>query len=118
MNELKPCPFCGGEAWIDEFQQEHFNRPKLEYVWSIECKECAFSSRYHKSKDEAIEKWNTRAKQQECEKCKRIEKWYEHFGCTPTILEKYKKTIEFIRRRSRKDLDVGAEELLKELGEE
>ena len=56
MAELKPCPFCGGRAFIDRFMQ-----PKEEY--RIMCTNC--SARFGRyaglNKKEAIEAWNRRA---------------------------------------------------------
>lgn len=68
MNNLKPCPFCGGEATVTI-------APILGVAF-IECKHCsAMMGRYQKggrtdhdgfwthfeSKEEAIEAWNRRA---------------------------------------------------------
>lgn len=53
MAELKPCPFCGGEARImgDE-----------DYFWG-ECLEleCVAQTRGSKSREKAIAQWNRRA---------------------------------------------------------
>jgi Lar family restriction alleviation protein len=63
MAELKPCPFCGGEA---KLLTENFG----EYVWA-KCEVCGVqTSRYYvravvDGKDgekRAIEAWNRRAK--------------------------------------------------------
>lgn len=61
-NELKPCPFCGGEViYRDKFRSmggQHTNgRPTMEVV----CLNCEYSlifdtPSFHKQK----EKWNTR----------------------------------------------------------
>lgn len=48
MSELKPCPFCGGEAELDEYCGK--------YV--VFCKNASCS--WRKTKAEAIEAWNTR----------------------------------------------------------
>lgn len=40
MNELKPCPFCGGEA---ELKRKQFAEDASEAAW-IECKSCGAMS--------------------------------------------------------------------------
>lgn len=43
MSELKPCPFCGGEARIDtEYDMDGFGN-----FHKIECKSCGASSKAH-----------------------------------------------------------------------
>ena len=57
MAELKPCPFCGGEAIITK----HHNR--FSEWWLVSCTKCHISqtgSEYEFS-FEAIEAWNRRA---------------------------------------------------------
>ena len=51
MDELKSCPFCGGEA--DEYAED-------EYL-QIECQKCGARSRKDSDMD-AIEAWNRRVK--------------------------------------------------------
>ena len=46
---LKPCPFCGGEAYWDIMPEK----------WVV-CKICGAETRLCQSKDEAIEVWNKR----------------------------------------------------------
>ena len=46
---LKPCPFCGGEAYWDTMPEK----------WVV-CKICGAETRLCQSKDEAIEVWNKR----------------------------------------------------------
>jgi Lar family restriction alleviation protein len=58
--KLKPCPFCGGEASIDEWGEG------MGKILSIHClnpsNDCRFSmSRLAKDKDELITAWNRRA---------------------------------------------------------
>lgn len=59
MNELKPCPFCGGEVSIIEVteRKEGFTEEAF-----IQCEECGFSI-HHKwlSVETLIEYWNKRA---------------------------------------------------------
>ena len=47
--ELKPCPFCGGEAGF-----------YAETVHWINCKKCGAESAYYETPEEAIEAWNRR----------------------------------------------------------
>ena len=53
MNELLPCPFCGGKPsiWQTGTKKHSF----------IECEKCNATSYYFVDEKEAIEKWNTRA---------------------------------------------------------
>lgn len=53
MSELKPCPFCGGEAGYESTQH------KYGVVHSIYCEECGVETA-RLSRDEAIEAWNRR----------------------------------------------------------
>lgn len=52
MTELKPCPFCGGEAELTGF-----NAPEY-WVW---CPSCKASTDAHTGKENAVAAWNTRA---------------------------------------------------------
>ena len=53
MIELKPCPFCGGEAELWD--------NKLEYsFYSVICKECDCMTPYSVTRGEAVEVWNRR----------------------------------------------------------
>lgn len=51
--ELKPCPFCGGEAEILNYSENE---------WLICCAICnGMVERWRKTRKEAIEQWNRRA---------------------------------------------------------
>lgn len=63
MSELKPCPFCGGEAHI----VKDFGEYRVLCLL-VDCKVNPISH-YRETEKEAIEAWNTRAKQT-CEGCK------------------------------------------------
>ena len=56
MNELKPCPFCGGEAilgtWRDEYRRLNPS--------AVHCSVCHVETRIYERKKEAIEAWNRR----------------------------------------------------------
>ena len=58
MAELKPCPFCGGEAepW------QHMNGG-----WMIRCKKCASKTALYMLLNVAVEIWNKRAENEELE---------------------------------------------------
>ena len=52
MNELKPCPFCGGKGVIIE------DYPRTDYF--VECDKCKTTSDTYQSKEEAIAAWSHR----------------------------------------------------------
>lgn len=56
MTKLKPCPFCGGEAKI------YGKREGLPWV---ACKSCIGQTACCDTKEEAIEAWNRRMKEDE-----------------------------------------------------
>ena len=53
MEELKKCPFCGGEAEIYK---------SFDYVskYRVECTKCEMYSQNYNKLEEAIEAWNSR----------------------------------------------------------
>ena len=56
--ELKPCPFCGGEGYLNDIT---YLDEKTRYY--IMCTKCKASTGLQKSKKAAINIWNTRAKE-------------------------------------------------------
>lgn len=57
MNELKPCPFCGGEA--EAIKAHHiFEKPYVVICGNKECR--ASLGEFSKTREEAIEAWNRR----------------------------------------------------------
>jgi Lar family restriction alleviation protein len=48
VTELKPCPFCGGEAYAPD-----------RTTW-LRCRECGCETNYFETLEEAIEAWNRR----------------------------------------------------------
>ena len=59
MNELKPCPFCGGEAEILTAESMHGG-----YLFGIMCNDCRSRGDVFDTEAEAIKAWNTRADDQ------------------------------------------------------
>ena len=60
IDELKDCPFCGGEASIS---LGLMNGDQFPYV---ECLQCAASTDLEFTEKDAIEKWNRRVRCLEC----------------------------------------------------
>lgn len=56
MNELKPCPFCGGEPILRKERAEH----NLFDYFTIRCFVCSAEGVGSIYKIEAVTKWNTR----------------------------------------------------------
>ena len=63
MDELKPCPFCGGEAEMLGMKVP----PPLPW---LRCKSCGAETSVYATEAEAIAAWNTRAERT----CKPVEK--------------------------------------------
>ena len=59
MTELKPCPFCGGEAEMCEDSITAFGKYRKLYV--VVCKNLCVKTRQWYSEEQAIEAWNRRA---------------------------------------------------------
>lgn len=54
MSELKPCPFCGGEA-------VPFNPfDNTDGTWCVLCSECASATGFEQTEAQAIAAWNSR----------------------------------------------------------
>ena len=56
MSELRPCPFCGGEAHV---MAQHWDDGS--HVWWVECRACGAEAKRCDDGLEAIDAWNTRA---------------------------------------------------------
>ena len=69
MNELKPCPFCGGKATI-----RHESSFDVYYIHCDTCNSETGNTGLYLEKGKAIEAWNTRAEPiVRCRDCV----WYE-----------------------------------------
>ena len=60
MAELKPCPFCGGEAEITEFDPFNGYQGSMN-MYSVHCKKCGAEIVRNQNKDYAVDAWNRRA---------------------------------------------------------
>lgn len=67
MEKLKPCPFCGGEAYIAEYEPRLL-RPVRNHPYSVWCNECELAFGWDcdyggifDTKEEAVKAWNSRA---------------------------------------------------------
>ena len=61
--KLKPCPFCGGEAFLNVIppHKHHFvNLPDYEGGATVECTGCAVGMMM-RTVEEVVEAWNRRA---------------------------------------------------------
>ena len=86
MNEeLKPCPFCGGEVSLVKNESPRLHRPARNGNYYIECGECALLFGYDEdyggqfdTEKEATEAWNhrtvkkPRAEAQSCSECEHL----------------------------------------------
>lgn len=101
MTDLKPCPFCGGEAEL--FQ--HYPYMRRRVVSSVCCKSCRANSGTWGRKDKAIETWNTRKPMEEMV-AELEDAYYEFYSMeqhdkenpfNEGLLEGYKRTLEIVR---------------------
>lgn len=61
MNDLKPCPFCGGEGRV----QEHIFHGYAN-TYGVVCLDCCAETRqFYCTMDEAVKAWNRRAERKE-----------------------------------------------------
>ena len=67
MSELKPCPFCGGEASVNDDPTGNGGKPHMSgnvglgRLWSVECDECGADAGFWQDRNVAIAAWNSRA---------------------------------------------------------
>lgn len=63
MSELKPCPFCGGEAVVEKHSwYEEKTKAFTDHSYGIKCLGCFTEGfQFYKTEEKAIEAWNRRA---------------------------------------------------------
>lgn len=65
MAELKPCPFCGGQAYTEQWSMAPFERKHIldvndGYFYAVVCVDCDASTGSKLSEEDAIKSWNGR----------------------------------------------------------
>ena len=56
MDELKPCPFCGGDAIIKAYHKDYDDKCCI-----VSCVNCDVETPMYEFRADAIEAWNRRA---------------------------------------------------------
>ena len=71
MNELKPCPFCGGDAKHQTYtSQQTLFSPSKRCIY-YKCKDCEAQTKafresvYYSAEEKAVEAWNRRVGEQD-----------------------------------------------------
>lgn len=62
--KLKPCPFCGGEAYIHEIKEDFLGVGWKIKGYCVACTDCHSGTEYDKDKNISIKAWNRRAYEQ------------------------------------------------------
>ena len=55
---LAPCPFCGGEAWLNDYDAKYSDLPPMSRA--PQCRSCGASLGYLTTPAKATEAWNRR----------------------------------------------------------
>lgn len=55
---LAPCPFCGGEAWLNDYEAKYSDLPPMSRA--PQCRSCGASLGYLTTPAKATEAWNRR----------------------------------------------------------
>ena len=72
MSELKPCPFCGGEAEIKRVGNEYTKKRAIHidcstFGCTVQIRVAALRHNHEWCEEKATDKWNTRTPPQESE---------------------------------------------------
>lgn len=60
MEELKECPFCGGEAELKQHKSAIDKNDRPIGGWFVDCEECDCGTPWHNTESQAITAWNRR----------------------------------------------------------
>lgn len=91
--KLKPCPFCGGEAQVNERYRS--GTPNRKMYW-VSCKACGISQQNtnvsgYRYQSKAIDRWNRR------EPIDKIVEQLEELSKYEVVENKFKKAIEIVK---------------------
>ena len=64
MSDLKPCPFCGGEAKTEQVERIHYGTVYRVGCHTDGCRGWWYESVLYRTEAKAIEAWNTRTPEQ------------------------------------------------------
>lgn len=62
MSELKKCPFCGGEAFLDTHRfWDEKSKDFTVQTYGVRCYDCQTGNwQHYRKQEDAIKQWNTR----------------------------------------------------------
>lgn len=63
MAELKPCPFCDGEAQISADPEAMRDTVGRLWAYTVVCSRCCATSGLTYTPEKAVEAWNRRARE-------------------------------------------------------
>ena len=63
MSDLLPCPFCGGRAWLNDYEARHGDLASRSRC--PQCASCGCNLGYLPTARKATEAWNLRTRQPE-----------------------------------------------------
>lgn len=65
MKELKPCPFCGGEAILGDIRMTTLAySPRIRTTYRrVFCENCGAATKSYETEKNAINAWNSRAQE-------------------------------------------------------
>ena len=84
-SDLKPCPFCGGEAGLFETQEGQFGiiHSNATYLCPISDSDSFQGNWTYETEEEAIAAWNQRKPMERI--LERLEKLFRHHSATKTV---------------------------------